>query len=65
MEVISEIQDSGEIPDDFSRSIFMMLPKNTGVNKYELHQTNSLISLITKEIIRIQMNRETKQIDRT
>ena len=40
------IYDNGKIPEDLSRSIFIMLPKNLGAIECELHRTISLMSHI-------------------
>lgn len=50
-EVINEMYDSGNIPEDPSKSIFIPLPKKPGANKCELRRTISLISHITKLMI--------------
>ena len=55
-EVNNKIYNTGEIPEDLSKSIFIALPKRAGANECELHRTISLMSHITKLILRIIMN---------
>lgn len=52
--------DSGEIPEDFSRSVFVSLYKMLGENKCMLYRPSSLMSHITKLIIRIPKKRTHK-----
>ncbi|MGX9987587.1 reverse transcriptase domain-containing protein [Soonwooa purpurea] len=61
-EITNGIYNSGEIPEDLSRSIFIALPKKPGANECELHRTISLMSHMTKLIIRILMNRARSRI---
>ena len=56
-DIINEIYDTGEIPEDLCRSIFIALPKKPGAVECELHRTISLMSHITKLILRIIMER--------
>ena len=56
-EIINEIYEKGEIPTDLSRSIFIALPKRPRAIECELHRTISLMSHITKIILRIIMLR--------
>ncbi|XP_047494947.1 uncharacterized protein LOC125043038 [Penaeus chinensis] len=56
-EVINDIYDSGEIPKELSKSIFIALPKKPGAIEYELHRTISLKSHIIKNILRVIMAR--------
>lgn len=50
-----EIYDSGDIPENISRSIFIMLSQKTDLNKDKFHRTISLMSRI-KPIMRILLN---------
>ena len=61
-ELIYIVYDSGEIPDDLSKAIFIALPKKPGATEYELLQTISLMSHITKLILRIIMKRAQNRI---
>ena len=56
-DIISKIYDTGEIPEDFCRSIFISLPKKPGVVECELHRTINLMNHIIKLILRIIMER--------
>ncbi|GFN88374.1 2-aminoadipate transaminase [Plakobranchus ocellatus] len=55
--LLNEIYDSGEIPTDLSKSIFIALPKKPGATECELHRTISLMSQITKILLKIIMLR--------
>ena len=54
-DIISEIYDNDEIPEDLCRSIFIALSKKSGAVECELHRTISLMCHITK--LRIIMER--------
>ena len=58
----NEIYDNGKIPEDLSRSIFIMIPKKPGAIECELHRTISLMSHIIKLILRIIMTRTRRAI---
>ena len=53
----NEIYDTGKIPQDLSKSIFIALPKKPGTIECEFHRTISLMSHITKVILRVIMMR--------
>ena len=53
----NEIYDTGKIPQDLSKSIFIALPKKPGTIECELHRTISIMSHITKVILRVIMKR--------
>ena len=53
----NEIYDTGKIPQDLSKSIVIALPKKPGTIECELHRTISLMSHITKVILRVIMMR--------
>ncbi|GFO39342.1 RNA-directed DNA polymerase from mobile element jockey-like [Plakobranchus ocellatus] len=53
--LLNEIYDTGQIPTDLSKSIFIALPKKPGATEYELHRTISLMSHITKILLKIIM----------
>ena len=55
--VLNVVYDSGEIPEDLSKSIFIALPKKPGAIECELHRTISLMSHVTKILLRILMMR--------
>ena len=62
MEIISEIYDSGTIPEDLSKSFFIALPKKPNATECELHRTISLMSHIIKMILWLIMWRARKNI---
>ena len=53
----NEIYDTGKIPQDLSKSIFIALPKKPGTIECELHRTIRPMSHITKVILRVIMMR--------
>ncbi|GFN92682.1 RNA-directed DNA polymerase from mobile element jockey-like, partial [Plakobranchus ocellatus] len=55
--LLNEIYDTGQIPTDLSKSIFIVLPKKPGATECELHRTISLMSHITKILLKIMMLR--------
>ncbi|GFR85819.1 transposon TX1 uncharacterized 149 kDa protein [Elysia marginata] len=46
--LLNEIYDTGQIPTDLTKSIFIALPKKPGATECELHRTISLMSHVTK-----------------
>ena len=56
-EISNEIYDSGKIPEDLTKSIFIALPKKPGATECELHRTISLMSHVIKIILRVLMMR--------
>eukprot|EP00057_Strongylocentrotus_purpuratus_P026038 XP_011680512.1 PREDICTED: uncharacterized protein LOC105445976 [Strongylocentrotus purpuratus] len=52
-EVINKIYDDGKFPDDLCKSIFIALPKKPGAVECGQHRTTSLMSHITKIILRV------------
>ena len=61
--LLNEIYDTGQIPVDMSRSIFIALPKKPGAKDCELHRTISLMSHVTKLLLRIIMMRVRNKIN--
>ena len=55
--IANKIYDEGHFPTDMSRSVFITLPKKAGTTKCELHRTISLISHMTKVILKILLQR--------
>ena len=53
--ILNEIYDTSEIPEDLTKSIFIAFPKNPGAIECELHRTISLMSYIAKILLRIIM----------
>lgn len=61
-ELANKIYQSGSIPDDLSKSVFIALPKQPGAIECELHRTISLMSHITKIILQILIRRMRRSI---
>ena len=61
-ECLNEIYDTGVIPEELSKSIFIALPKKAGAIECELHRTISLMSHINKILLRIIMLRARSRI---
>ena len=47
--LLNAIYDSGAIPEDLAKSVFIALPKIPGATECELHRTISLMSHITQK----------------
>ena len=60
--LLNEIYNSGHIPPDISKSIFIAIPKKPGTTECEFHRTISLMSQITKILLRILMMRARNKI---
>ncbi|GFO32339.1 endonuclease-reverse transcriptase [Plakobranchus ocellatus] len=60
--LLNEIYDTGQIPTDLSKSIFIALPKKPGATECELPRTISLMCHITKILLKIIMLRIRKTI---
>ena len=56
-DIINEIYESGDIPTDLSKSIFIVISKKSGAIECEMRRTISLLSHITKLILRVIMMR--------
>src|SRR5438132_2934694 len=56
-EIANDMYNSGNIPEDLSKSIYIALPKKPGATECELHRTISLMSVVIKVILRILMQR--------
>ena len=61
-EILNEVYDSGDIPENLSKSIFIALTKKPGANKYELYRTISLMSHVLKLLLCILMIRARSRI---
>ena len=55
--MLNTIYDTGEIPKEMLQSIFIVLPKKQGATECEQHRTISLMSHMTKILLRIIMKR--------
>ena len=60
--LLNAIYDSGTIPEDLAKSVFIALPKIPGATECELHRTISLMSHITKVLLRVLMLRMRKSL---
>ena len=60
--LLNRIYDSGKIPDDLLKSVFIALPKSPGATECELHRTISLMSHLTKILLRVLMSRIRKSL---
>ncbi|GFS03869.1 RNA-directed DNA polymerase from mobile element jockey-like [Elysia marginata] len=54
-DLLNIIYDNGEIPEEMCKSVFIMLPKKEGATECSLHRTISLMSHLTKFLLRIIM----------
>ena len=61
-ELANTIYNSGKIPSDLTKSIFIALPKKSGAIECELHRTISLMSHVTKTILHVLIRRLRKSI---
>ena len=61
-QLLNEIYDTGQLPQDISRSVFIALPKKPGATECELHRTISLMSHVTKILLRVIMMRVRNKI---
>ena len=55
--LLNQIYDSGEIPKEMCKSIFIMLPKKDVATEGGMHRTIGLMSHLTKLLLRILMER--------
>ena len=60
--LLNAIYDSGTIPEDLCKSVFIALPKKPGATECELHRTISLMSHFTKILLRVLMHRMRKSL---
>lgn len=56
-EIANNIYNTGLIPTDLNKSVFIALPKKPGAIECELHRTISLMSHITKLILNVLLKR--------
>ena len=61
-DVLNEIYDTGDIPTEMSKSIFIALPKKPGPTESELHRTISLMRHVTKVLLRVILMRVRNKI---
>ena len=60
--LLNSIYDSGVIPNDLLKSIFIALPKSSGATECEMHRTISLMSHCTKILLRVILRRMRKSL---
>jgi hypothetical protein len=60
--ILNKIYDRGNIPEDLLKSVFIALPKKPGATECGQHRTISLISHITKILLRTIMMRNRNKI---
>ena len=58
----NDIYNINYIPSDLLQSVFIALPKKQGAVEYEDHRTISLMSHVTKILLRIVMRRVRSKI---
>ena len=62
VELANRIYNTGYIPKEMYRSIFIAIPKKPNAVECNLHRTISLMSIITKIILRVILNRIKRKI---
>ena len=60
--LVNKTYDTGEIPKDLTKSIFIAIPKKSGTTECKLHRTISLMSHVTKILLKILMMRMRNKI---
>ena len=55
--LLNNLYDTGEIPADMKKSIYIAIPKKPGTTDCDQHRTISLMSHLTKVLLRILMKR--------
>jgi len=58
----NKVYDAGKFPDELSKSIFIALPKVNGAIECDLHRTISLMSHVTKIILRVILLRARNKV---
>ena len=64
-EIINKIYNDRKFPEDLSKSIFITLPKKPSAVNCEQHHTISLMSHVTKIILRVLFTFKIKEQDMT
>ena len=62
LELANKIYNTGYIPKEMYRSIFITIPKKPGAVECSLHRTISLMSQITKIILKVILNRNKRKL---
>ena len=60
--LLPEIFNTGELPTELTKSVFVAMPKKPGAIECELHRTISLMSHVTKTLLHILINRLRRSI---
>ena len=60
--LLNNLYDTGEIPADMKKSIYIAIPKKPGTTDCDQHRTISLMSHLTKVLLRILMKRMRNKI---
>ena len=60
--IMNKLYNTSTIPNSLPRSIFITLPKKAGNTKFELHRTISLMSHMTKLMLKVLMKRMKRPI---
>ena len=61
-ELTNKIYDTGFIPEEMAKSIFIVIPKKPGTIECSQHRTISLMSQLTKIILKVILNRIRRKI---
>lgn len=61
--LLNDIYENGHVPEGLAESIFVQLPKKPATVKCEEHRTISLMSHLTKVLLKVIMNRSKKVIE--
>ena len=54
--LLNKIYNTGNIPSDMMRSVFIQIPTKVGTMGCEEHRTISLMSIVIKVLVRIILN---------
>ena len=61
VELANKIYDTGYIPKEMYRSIFIAIPKKPNAVECNMHRTISLMSIITKIILKSNIKQNNKE----
>ena len=64
-EIANHVYNSGDVPERMLQSIFITLPKKSGTIECKNHRTISLMSHVTKIILKVELNRVKDSIRET
>ena len=63
VKICQEVYKSGVMPNDLTHAIFIKIPKKKNTLECSEHRTISLISRVTKVILKVILKRNEKTID--